>query len=675
MYNKHATYVMKSIFMSLLLLFSVPFASFSLTEAAPQEQANGVLRWVTETVDNSLTTSPSIATDSSGNPHLLYVTANGLVHAYRSAGGWVKEFADSPANYEEEMANHVKTYGPGYGGELSSIRSFYYPTIKLDSTGAPHITYDVTIRWFSDRGGSTTRVMYASESANKWTRTILASGSNWGGGVEVYDPNLAVDGLNKPHTTYYWSEESHSRMSYAAMSGGALSNEEISNLVINPARSLVADASGSPHLCYQKYNGSRYEWTPAGLGYMVKSGDSWNTEAVDPTAKVGACSIALDGSGNPQISYYDANNRSWKYAVKPGTSWKIETVTSEAVSGGLLAVDSSGNPHILYQDPVRNKLKIAAKSGEAWIFETANTNLDAVWGPAFTVDADGNPHITYIDATSGFLRYLSKTAAGKPETTISSSYNLTFEGYNYDEKNEAYILVNNEIVTALPQSNTPFMSFKYAYYTLDISKYVVTGANTVTFKQNNGSSEVRNLKINGPNGEIFSDNNSYQLLVRPCEQGIVYRDGAYVSTLICYRQSTTYNFTLLTAGNITTRTTNTPPSGPTYTLSFQGYDYDNPAEASILVNSQAVATLPTSYSPQNNNKFADYSLNITKYVLPGANTITFKQNIYSSGAKNVQITSIDGATIYSNSTYYYIQTEVNGSITYKFNAPNNSAPS
>src|SRR5437667_8436551 len=72
-------------------------------------------------------------------------------------------------------------------------------------------------------------------------------------------------------------------------------------------------------------------------------------ETADPSTHfVGQyTSLALDGLGQPNISYYDNDDGNLKYAHKSGASWVIEVADPSTDDVGLftsIALDGSGNP-------------------------------------------------------------------------------------------------------------------------------------------------------------------------------------------------------------------------------------------------------------------------------------------------------------------------------------------
>jgi hypothetical protein len=99
---------------------------------------------------------------------------------------------------------------------------------------------------------------------------------------------------------------------------------------------------------------------PVSMLNVSEAGTVWAIEVVDSSGDMGYyCSLALDSSNNPHISYHDYDNRDLKYASWTGASWNIETVDSSGDVGRYpsLVLDSTGNPHISYGDLTNGDLK------------------------------------------------------------------------------------------------------------------------------------------------------------------------------------------------------------------------------------------------------------------------------------------------------------------------------
>jgi MBG domain (YGX type)/Bacterial Ig-like domain (group 3) len=173
--------------------------------------------------------------------------------------------------------------------------------------------------------------------------------------------------------------------------------------------SLALDSSGNPHISYYHYNPP----PPGPLGdlmYASWDGTSWVTETVDSAGGVGVggySSLALDSSGRPRISYFDATNSALKYASWNGTSWDLSTVDDVGDVGydTSLALDSSGNPHISYHRRDLPAVKYAYWDGTSWHTDSISGFLS--YDPSLALDSSGNPHISYVTRTALYTGWMN----------------------------------------------------------------------------------------------------------------------------------------------------------------------------------------------------------------------------------------------------------------------------
>ncbi len=313
----------------------------------------------------------------------------------------------------------------------------------------------------------------------------------------------------------------------------------------------------------------------------------------------------------------------------------------------------------LYSSGVKN---LVVKNSDTTTIIYSNATQYNIWaggGSSASVTYKFNsPNGSTTTTTTSTTTTTTTTTSSSTGPLPSDQYTLSFQGYDYDNKGESSILVNNQVVASLPASESSANNNVFKSFSLDISKYVVAGSssNTIVFKQNLYSSGVQDVRVTGPSGELLRDS-SYNSL---------WAGGTNSATYKFSTSSTSTTTTTMTTTTTTTTTTSTTSTSASYSITFQGYDYDNKGEVTVLVNNQVVVSLPTVESYQNNNVWMSFSLDISKYVVSGSNIITFKQNLYSSGVKDVKVTS-SSSTLLNDGTEYSIWAGGTSSVTYKFN--------
>ena len=163
--------------------------------------------------------------------------------------------------------------------------------------------------------------------------------------------------------------------------------------------SLALDSLGQPIIAYGT----------DGLGIARWNGTTWSLGDVMAEECIAeAPSVAVDGTGNPAVSYSDASGiGGLKYARWTGSAWAIETVDGAAAVGKFssLRLDDAGDPAISYYDEGNHDLKYARWTGAAWALETVDSAGDVGSYTSLALDPAGNPAIGYYDATNGDLKY------------------------------------------------------------------------------------------------------------------------------------------------------------------------------------------------------------------------------------------------------------------------------
>jgi hypothetical protein len=261
----------------------------------------------------------SIAVEPGGRPHVVWYNAanTSVEHGVWNGSSWTIEVVDTPS----------------YGAMWTSV--------ALDASGQPHIAYV--------NGGGT--ILYASRSAGGTYAIETAA-------AHAFEVSLALDSSGGPHVSYFDTTIAQSiTYAYRAAPGWITESVDGSDSEFHANR-IAVDANGNPHLCYEKLLPTHYSV----LGYATRSaGGTWTLGG--PTFinanPGGFCSIALDAMSQPHISH--TTDFAINYTWLQGGTWINETFdigpTGESFTS--IALDGTGTPQISYYDSGRHQLRYA----------------------------------------------------------------------------------------------------------------------------------------------------------------------------------------------------------------------------------------------------------------------------------------------------------------------------
>jgi cell division septation protein DedD len=326
---------------------------------------------------------------------------------------------------------------PGYGegGTITSPDSAgevgYYTSLALDGSGYPVVSYHTG-------DSADLKVLHCNDPSCIGGDESITS-PDTGGAVGDYS-SLALDAGGNPVISYYDYTNADLKVLHCNDPNCGGGDDTIALVDadgdVGKHASLVLDASGNPVISY-------YDLTNGDLKVLrcndpdCSGGDEGMT-APDSAGVVGVdTSLALDGAGNPVVSYQDGTNGDLKvlHCDDPNCLWVGNSITSPDTAGVVggessLVLDGAGNPVVSYYEDIdllHGNLKVLHCndpncSGDDESITSPDTGGDVGKFTSLALDGAGNPVVSYYDRENGDLKVLhcnDPNCAGGDESIIS----------------------------------------------------------------------------------------------------------------------------------------------------------------------------------------------------------------------------------------------------------------
>ncbi len=240
--------------------------------------------------------------------------------------------------------------------------------------------------------------------------------------------------------------------------------------------SMAIAADGTTWIAYQDTSNGT-------LKYATKpSGGAWTTGIADsgegPHSDAGYwASLALDPSGNPVISHYDAYKKDLRVARWNGTAFSgsvavtgtdyvpADTATT-AISAQVgeyskLLIGADGTEYLAFYDRANTALMLASGNGTSWSTETVDDSGDVGQWPDLALDS-GSLYISYQDYGNQDLKLAKGTPGSFSVSTLDSGDMVGADSAILVNGGGVHIVYqdgeNNDIMQAKPSSG----SFTYS---------------------------------------------------------------------------------------------------------------------------------------------------------------------------------------------------------------------
>ncbi len=423
--------------------------------------------WEHITLGDGVKPSMAIATDNT--VHISYML--------ESLEGWITH-------------GTLPSSGTVFDVDTATTGYFYGPlSVALDGQDVPHINYH-------DHDNEDQMRVYQINGDWQVDRIVSTGHDGW-------DNSILVDDNGNIHTSSVDPAQfAGPGIEYAVYDGNTWTVELIPSGSIEYANatSLALDSQGDPHITYFDHVGRT-------LKHATRSGGVWTIETVDSMEAGQFSSLAIDGSDNLHISYYQNIQDSTgivKYAFHDGSAWTLSLVDSlHYVYRGFdgarnmtsIKLNSANQPHISYSD--EKILKLAIQNGANWDIETIldETATSVIFGQmtSLGLDSNENPHIAYWEV-----------ATKSPLTgAVKYTRRALLTGLEEDEAHiDEFQLAQNYPNPFNPSTNIPFTLTKRARVTLEVFDLLGSKITTLVDEELAAGSYERQWNGSSGNGDV-----------------------------------------------------------------------------------------------------------------------------------------------------------------------------
>jgi hypothetical protein len=226
---------------------------------------------------------------------------------------------------------------------------------------------------------------------SEWFFEQIEAGGDFGIWSSVF-----VDSRDTPHVSYF--DAADGALKYAMRQDGIWTVETIDATGSAGSWSvLTLDSKSQPLVAYESID-------PHELRYAYRNESRWTIETIHSGVAYRHMSLSIGQNDDPHIVFYTEKDRSLMYASKSRGTWMLEWIDNNSY-GCSVSLDSSGAPHISYFDADSSRIVHTHREADSWQYDTVLSVSEFVTSTDIAADRDDRVHIVFVD--SGDLKHIT----------------------------------------------------------------------------------------------------------------------------------------------------------------------------------------------------------------------------------------------------------------------------